>query len=79
MIFEPFQRLREMKQETIMKVKLRMKCKVCGHWNRFEVEKIFFNPDSQEPKVQVFLPPYLPLKTEVCSKCKNVIAEPKKQ
>ena len=60
-----------------MKAKLRMKCKTCGHWNSIEVEKIMLNPDSHEPKVQVFLPSYLPLKVEVCSKCKSVIAEPK--
>ena len=35
-----------------------------------------FNPGSPEPKVQVYIPSYLPLKTEVCDKCK-VIAEPK--
>jgi Zn ribbon nucleic-acid-binding protein len=54
-----------------------MKCSKCGHWNRIEVEKVFFNPDSPEPKVQVFLPSYLPLKTETCSKCGHVIAQQK--
>jgi hypothetical protein len=54
-----------------------MKCRNCGHWNRFEVEKVMFNPDSPEPKVQVFLPSYLPYKEEKCSKCGHVIAEPK--
>ena len=60
-----------------MKTKLRMKCKNCGHWNKIEVEKVFLNPDSSEPKVKVFLPSYLPLKTEKCSKCNHVIAEEK--
>jgi len=60
-----------------MRTKLRMKCRNCGHWNRIEVEKLFLNSDSSEPEVKVFLPFYLPLKTELCSKCKNVIAEPK--
>lgn len=60
-----------------MKTKLRMECKNCGHSNRIEVEKVLFNPDSLEPKVQVFLPSYMPLKTEKCEKCKNVIAQPK--
>ena len=60
-----------------MRTKLRMKCKGCGHWNSIEVEKVMLNPDSPEPKVQVFLPSYLPLKTEFCEKCKSVIAEPK--
>ena len=61
----------------MLKTKLRMKCKNCGNWNRIEVEKVFFNPDSPEPKVQVFLPAYLPLKTEKCSECDEVIAEEK--
>jgi len=60
-----------------MKTKLRMKCKACGYWNRIEVEKVFFEPDSPEPKARVFVPMYLPLKTETCKKCKTVIAEPK--
>ncbi len=60
-----------------MKTKLRMKCKSCGHWNRIEVEKVLFEPDSPEPKVNVFMPMYLPLKVETCKKCKSVIAEPK--
>jgi hypothetical protein len=58
-----------------MKTILRMKCKDCGHWNRIEVEKVLLNPDSPEPKVKVFLPSYLPLKTEKCSKCGHVIAQ----
>ena len=61
----------------MLKTRLRMKCSACGHWNRFEVEKVLFNPDTQEPKVKVFLPSYLPLKTEKCSKCGHIIAEPK--
>jgi hypothetical protein len=60
-----------------MQRKLGMKCKACGHWNRIEVEKVLFNPDSQEPKVKVFLPSYLPLKTEKCSKYGYTIAEEK--
>jgi len=35
-------------------MRLRMKCPNCGHWNRITVEKVLFNPDSPEPKVQVF-------------------------
>lgn len=54
-----------------------MKCKTCGHWNRIEVEKVLLNPDSPEPKVKVFLPSYLPLKNEKCSKCGQVIAQQK--
>jgi len=47
-----------------MGTKLRMKCKQCGHWNSIEVEKVMLDPDSPEPKVQVFLPSYLQLKEE---------------
>jgi hypothetical protein len=57
-------------------MRLRMKCPNCGYWNRFEVEKILFNPDSPELKVKIFLPSYLPLRTETCSECKSIIAEP---
>jgi len=60
-----------------MKIKLRMKCSNCGHWNRIEVEKVLFNPDNPEPKAQVFIPSYLPLREEKCSKCGSVIATEK--
>ena len=60
-----------------MKTTLRMKCRSCSHWNRIDVEKVFLNPDSPEPKVKVFIPSYLPLKTEKCSKCGHVIAQEK--
>ena len=60
-----------------MKTKLRMKCPNCSHWNRFEVEKVFSEQATSEAKVKAFIPMYLPLKTETCSKCKNVIAEQK--
>jgi hypothetical protein len=33
-----------------MKTRLRMKCRNCGHWNRFEMEKVFLNPVSPEPQ-----------------------------
>ena len=57
-----------------MKTALRIKCKSCGNWNSIEVEKVMFNPDSPEPKIQIFLPSYLPCKEEKCSKCGQVIA-----
>lgn len=60
-----------------MKTRLRMKCKSCGCWNRIEVEKVLYEPESPEPKVKVFVPMYLPLKVETCKKCKTIIAEPK--
>jgi len=57
--------------------RLRMKCPLCGCWNRFEVDKIFVQQSSPEPKVKVLIPMYNPLKTEKCKKCGKVIAEPK--
>jgi RNase P subunit RPR2 len=54
-----------------------MKCKSCGHWNRIEVNKLFVEQESKEPKVKVFIPYYNPLKTETCKKCKTIIAQPK--
>ncbi|MGB9777989.1 MAG: hypothetical protein ACPLW8_01170 [Candidatus Bathyarchaeales archaeon] len=60
-----------------MKTVLKIKCKFCGAWNRIEVEKVLFEPESREPKVKIFVPMYLPYKVETCKKCKKVIAEPK--
>ena len=60
-----------------MKVKLRVKCRNCGNWNRIEVEKIFLNAGISESKLKIFLPAYLPLKTEKCSKCNQVIVKEK--
>jgi hypothetical protein len=41
-----------------MKIKLRMKCKACGYWNRIEVNKLFIEQPSSEPKVEVLIPMY---------------------
>jgi RNase P subunit RPR2 len=60
-----------------MKTRLRMKCRVCGSRNRFEVEKRFVEQLSLEPKVKIALPMYEPLKVETCKKCGQIIAEPK--
>ena len=57
--------------------RLRLKCQCCGCWNSFEVDKIFLQKPSGEPKVQVLIPMYKPLKIETCKKCGEVIAEPK--
>ena len=54
---------------------LRMKY-ACGKWNNVKTEKIFLDVESKEPLTKIFLPTYRPLKTEVCKKCKAVIAEP---
>jgi len=41
-----------------MKKTLRMKCPSCGHWNRIQVNKIFIEQPSSEPKVRVMIPFY---------------------
>lgn len=56
---------------------LRMKCRSCGHWNRFEVEKILLEQPVSDPKVKAFIQTYLPLKAEICRKCGKSIAGPK--
>jgi len=56
---------------------LRMKCPGCGCWNRFRVNKIFFEQPSSEPEVKVLIPMYEPLEVVKCKKCAKVIAEPK--
>lgn len=61
-----------------MKAKLRIKCKNCDNWNIIEVKKIFVNSGTSDSKLKIFLPAYLPLKTEKCSRCKKVIAEEKR-
>lgn len=60
-----------------MKTRLRMKCKGCGHRNRIEVNKLFIEQPSSEPKVKVLIPMYEPLKVEIQKKCNTAIAEPK--
>jgi len=60
-----------------MHIRLRMKCKVCGHWNRIEVNKFFIEQETSEPKVKAIIPYYEPLKTETCKRCGKLIAEPK--
>ncbi len=60
-----------------MKAKLGIKCKNCGNWNKIEVEKIFLNAGTLESKLKVFSPAYLPLKTEKCTKCNQIIAKEK--
>jgi len=60
-----------------MKTRLRKKCKSRGHWNRIEVEKHFIEQPNPEPKVNVLIPMYEPLRTEACKKCGTLIAEPK--
>ena len=54
-----------------------MKCKTCGYWNRFEVNKLFIEQETSEPKVKALIAYYEPLKTETCKKYGKLIAEPK--
>jgi RNase P subunit RPR2 len=54
-----------------------VKCPKCGFWNRFEVEKVFAEQTTSEPKVKAFVLMYEPLKTETCKKCESRIAQPK--
>jgi hypothetical protein len=61
-----------------VKTKLRIKCKNCGNWNTIEVKKIFLNAGTSDSKLTVFLPAYLPLKTEKCSRCNQPIAKEEK-
>ena len=61
-----------------MKIKLGVKCMNCGSWNGIEVEKIFVNAGISESKLKIFLPAYLPLRTEICSKCGRVIVKEKR-
>jgi len=58
-------------------VKLGLRYKACGHWNRIEVKKLFIEQPSLEPKVKAIIPMCEPLKVETCKKCKSIIAEPK--
>jgi hypothetical protein len=60
-----------------MKMNLRMKCSYCGHWNKVPAIKVFFEPDSTEPKVKVMIPMYQPVQTSKCEKCGKTTAEPK--
>jgi len=54
-----------------------MKCSLWGHWNRLSVNRLLVEQDSPEPKVEVFIPMYLPLQVSKCQKCGEVITQPK--
>jgi len=60
-----------------MKTRLKIRCRACGYWNRIEVNKIFTEQPSPEPKVRVLIPMYEPLQLSKCKKCGRIIAEPK--
>ena len=61
---------------TNIKATLRLKCG-CGKWNNIRTQKVMIHLDNDEPKMEVFVPAYLPLTTQVCAKCKSMIAEPR--
>jgi hypothetical protein len=56
---------------------LKLRCKFCGYWNRFPVNKVLVEQNSPEHKVKVFIPMYLPLQVSKCEKCGELIAQPK--
>jgi len=58
-------------------MKLRMKCPKCGKWNKIEVNKLFIERETSEPKIKAYIPMYEPLQVATCKKCKNTIATPK--
>jgi hypothetical protein len=62
--------------KTNIKATIRLKCG-CGKWNNIQAQKVMNHVDNDEPKMEVFMPAYLPLETQVCAKCKTVVAEPK--
>jgi predicted nucleic-acid-binding Zn-ribbon protein len=58
-------------------MKLKMKCPKCGYWNRIEINKLFIEQETSEPKLKAYIPMYEPLKTETCKKCGQIIAQQK--
>ena len=56
---------------------LRMRCQICGHWNKVQVNKVVVKQNSPELKVKVFIPVYEPLQVFKCEKCGKIIAQPK--
>ncbi len=61
---------------TNVKATIRLRCS-CGKWNNIRTQKVMIHLDNDESKLEVFLPAYLPLETQVCAKCKTMIAGPK--
>ena len=61
--------------ETTDNYRSLMKCPHCSHWNRIEVDKIFVEQPSSEPKVRVMIRMYEPLEAVECKKCGKAIAD----
>jgi hypothetical protein len=51
-----------------------MKCRNCGHWNRVEVNEIFIEQPTIEPKAMSYIQ-CTTMKTETREKCKSAKAE----
>lgn len=68
---------REKTRKRLGTMNLRIWCKACGHRNHFELNKLFIEQLSSEPKVKVLIPMYEPLKVETCKKCGKVISTSK--
>ena len=52
-----------------------MKCRFCGHWNRFQVQKIFLK--HKVKGIQTYVPVYHVSEVHKREKCGKVKAEPK--
>ena len=50
-----------------MKTKIRMKCKNCGHWNKFEADELFTEQIVSETESHSFYSNISTLKTDKCS------------
>ena len=48
-----------------MKTRLRIRCKACGYWNRIEVNKIFIEQETRQPKVKAIIPIYELLEIQI--------------
>jgi predicted nucleic-acid-binding Zn-ribbon protein len=59
-----------------VQVKLNFKCKKCGHWNKFLVEKRAIEAPTSEPKATFLIRAYEPLKVEKCSNCGGLLGSP---
>ncbi|KPV63002.1 MAG: hypothetical protein AOA66_1072 [Candidatus Bathyarchaeota archaeon BA2] len=58
-----------------MSRKLRMKCRFCGHWNRFQAQKIFLK--HKVKGIQTYVPVYHVSEIHKCEKCGKVMQKPK--
>jgi len=59
-----------------VRVKLNFKCKKCGCWNRFLVEKRAVEAPTSEAKAKFLIRAYEPLKVEKCTNCGGLLGSP---